>query len=475
MAKTSAKKKPAATPAPTGEIYSVPLSCLARSPLNARRTPADPEGIATLAENIAALGMLHNLVVIESEPGAMTEVIDGGRRLAALQLLADAGRIASDHPVPCKRMGVEQAVALSLAANDQREAMHPIDEAEAFTTLVKRQKMKAADVAVLYGVTKRYVAQRLSLGALPDEIRAACSRGEITLAACEAFTTTTDREKQLDIFRKGDAKSLTDWNIRRLLREDTIDAEQGVVKLIGLDAYKAAGGRFVTDLFSGDDESTLLSDAELVYQLVEKKLAPLAKKVKGEGWKWVHVNLRPSEYRPMRSADETKRAPTPEEVAEESALRAEALAINEKETTTDEEESRLDAIGARLDEIEEAQWGYTREQSSMLGARIRVSHMGEPVVLRGFVADEDADTYAKWLAARKPTPAGEQDDEQEPPYDASGEDTNVDDDRPEAEDVAWALHDTAELLVEYNAEHAVWAEKLRALALVIFPEFDPEA
>jgi hypothetical protein len=177
----------------------------------------------------------------------------------------------------------------------------------------------------------------------------------------------------------------------------------------------------------------------------------------------------------MRSADETKRAPTPEEVAEESALRAEALAINEKETTTDEEESRLDAIGARLDEIEEAQWGYTREQSSMLGARIRVSHMGEPVVLRGFVADEDADTYAKWLAARKPTPAGEQDDEQEPPYDASGEDTNVDDDRPEAEDVAWALHDTAELLVEYNAEHAVWAEKLRALALVIFPEFDPEA
>ena len=73
----------------------IPLHSLIPSPLNVRKTPAEGSAFQQLKTSIAAHGLLENLLVQpadQADDGAgRYEVVAGGRRLAALQALADEG------------------------------------------------------------------------------------------------------------------------------------------------------------------------------------------------------------------------------------------------------------------------------------------------------------------------------------------------------------------------------------------------
>ncbi|WP_178384416.1 ParB/RepB/Spo0J family partition protein, partial [Xanthomonas oryzae] len=75
----------------TNAIQHIALSKLVASPLNVRRT-GRTERIGELAASIEAHGLLQNLTVRAVENGRKKpeafEVVAGGRRLAALKVLA---------------------------------------------------------------------------------------------------------------------------------------------------------------------------------------------------------------------------------------------------------------------------------------------------------------------------------------------------------------------------------------------------
>lgn len=52
----------------------------------------------------------------------------GGRRLTALNLLAQEDRLAADHTVMVKRVSDDIAALASIAENEQRAAMHPAEQ-----------------------------------------------------------------------------------------------------------------------------------------------------------------------------------------------------------------------------------------------------------------------------------------------------------------------------------------------------------
>ncbi|WP_234705371.1 ParB/Srx family N-terminal domain-containing protein [Sinorhizobium meliloti] len=110
-------------------IITVALSKLDADPRNVRKTYS-AEGIEALAANIRADGyrLLQNLVVRKGDKKGRYFVVAGGRRLAALKLLAEAGEIAKDYPVECKEREGEIVTEISLAENVMREEMHPVDQ-----------------------------------------------------------------------------------------------------------------------------------------------------------------------------------------------------------------------------------------------------------------------------------------------------------------------------------------------------------
>ena len=106
----------------------IPVSKLVLCPLNVRKKQGT--GIEELAALIASQGLIHNLVVTEQKKGRKSgnyEVVAGGRRLAALNLLVSDSLLPKDHPVDCRVVGQKEALELSLTENSGRKAMHPAD------------------------------------------------------------------------------------------------------------------------------------------------------------------------------------------------------------------------------------------------------------------------------------------------------------------------------------------------------------
>lgn len=103
---------------PSKHMILVPLSRLVLRPTgrNVRKTPR--MSIPELAASIQGVGLLQNLIVIPAADGEHYEVVAGGRRLAALKLLAKKHRIAKDWEVPCLQVadGTARTASLTMTA-----------------------------------------------------------------------------------------------------------------------------------------------------------------------------------------------------------------------------------------------------------------------------------------------------------------------------------------------------------------------
>ena len=62
----------------------------------------------------------------------------------------------------------------------------------------------------------------------------------------------------------------------------------GPIDFVGVDAYEAAGGIVMRDLFQ-DDNGGWLENVALLESLVTQKLKAEAETIAAEGWKWIEV------------------------------------------------------------------------------------------------------------------------------------------------------------------------------------------
>src|SRR5205085_11878869 len=93
----------------------------------------------------------------------MFEVPAGGRRNRALELLVKQKRMAKTQAVPCVVREGGIAVDDSLAENDERVGLHPLDQFRAFQAL-SGAGLSDEDIAARHFVTPAIVKQRLRPG-----------------------------------------------------------------------------------------------------------------------------------------------------------------------------------------------------------------------------------------------------------------------------------------------------------------------
>lgn len=167
-------------------MQTVKLSQLKLGP-NVRQSH-DQGSIAEMANSIKVVGVLQNLLVRPARRGY--EVIFGGRRYKALQVLLEAGQIAKDYEVPVevRKLDDAEAARLGLIENLFRENMEPLEEAEAFYQAVQ-QGISVADLALKTGFGERLIRQRVTLAErLHPEVKTFLKDGELTLEQAQALT-----------------------------------------------------------------------------------------------------------------------------------------------------------------------------------------------------------------------------------------------------------------------------------------------
>jgi len=276
-------------------IQMIPLNALVPSPANVRKT-GSKIGIDELASSIAAHGLLQNLQV---RPVAddRYEVVAGGRRLAALKLLAKRKELEKDVAVGCNVLNGDDDTEISLAENEMRQAMHPADQFEAFRQMVDDGR-SIEEVASRFGATVLLVTQRLKLARVSPRLMKLYRREELTLEQLMAFTVSDDHAAQEAAWFDAPDYERHPRAIRRRLTAEHVAANDKRAVFVGIDAYREAGGQIVTDLFQSETEG-YLTDPALLDRLCTARLEREAETIRaeklrdGQNSKWVTRTSHP--------------------------------------------------------------------------------------------------------------------------------------------------------------------------------------
>ena len=337
-------------------IQMIPARNCILSSRNVRRTAGAGTSLDELIASIEARGVLQNLIgfAIPRKKGQF-EITAGGRRLSAVHALIDSGRCPADYEIPVFVMNDTSAAAeTSLAENFQRLAMNPADECQAFRHFIEIEGKTAEDVARRFGLTTRFVEGRIRLAGLAAEVFEALQAGEISLEIAKAFGATTDVAKQSAVFAqaRGSYYGFNAASIRRAMMDETINGSHALAKLVGREAYIAAGGRIEQDLFADRAEETWL-DTGLVESLAQAQMEAAAASVTGYGNVIPVLAHRPDfdltrDLRPVRGE---RIEPTEAEAARLAEIEAELEAL-EAESDTAEGDDDAKGVDDRVEALE---------------------------------------------------------------------------------------------------------------------------
>lgn len=379
----------------------IPFNKLVLSQSNVRRVKAGVS-IEDLAASIARRGLIQSLSVFpvvdaEGNETGMFEVPAGGRRFRALELLVKQKRLAKIAPVPCVVRDHDGAILpeeVSLAENIERAALHPLDQFRAFHDMLTKG-MTEEEIAAAFFVPVNVVKQRLRLATVSPVLHEVYADDGMTLEQLMAFTVSQDHERQVHVWDAiKDAWSKEPYQIRRMLTETTVRASDKRAVFLGIEAYEAAGGIVMHDLFQADDGGWL-QDVGLLDRLVADKLKAEAEVIAAEGWKWIEVAVS-FPYDAVRGLHEVSGTPidlSAEEQATIEALTAEQVRLEaeyqDADELPDEVDERMGEIETALAAFDDRPEHFDPTDIAIAGVFVSIDANGSLSVDRGFVRPED--------------------------------------------------------------------------------------
>jgi ParB family chromosome partitioning protein len=375
----------------------IPFNKLVLSQSNVRRVKAGIS-IEQLAESIAQRTLLQSLSVravvdADGNETGMFEVPAGGRRYRALELLVKQKRMSKTQTVPCVVREGGIAEDNSVAENDERVGLHPLDQFRAFRTL-RDLGMTEEDIAARHFVKPAIVKQRLRLASVSPKLHEVYAEDGMTLEQLMAFSVTVDHARQEQVWdnvsRSGNDEP---YQIRRMLTENTVRGSDRRAQYVGIDAYEQAGGPVLRDLFENDDGGWL-QDVPLLDRLVTDKLKAEGEAIAAEGWKWISVAVD-FPYGHTGGLRELEGMPVDLGIEEQTTIDALNAEHDRLEAEYQDADELPDAVDQRLGEIEAALLAfedrsvvYDRADIVRAGVFVSVDSEGRLSVNRGYVRTE---------------------------------------------------------------------------------------
>jgi ParB family chromosome partitioning protein len=145
-----------------------------------------------LVTSIKKNGIIQPIVVRRSDTGY--EIIAGERRWRAAQA---AG--LKEVPIVVRDAGDSEAAELSLIENVQREGLNPLEEADAYQTLINTFGLSQEELSSRVGKDRSTIANTIRLLKLPQEIKTALINRTISPGHARALLTLDTPGEQIKI------------------------------------------------------------------------------------------------------------------------------------------------------------------------------------------------------------------------------------------------------------------------------------
>lgn len=173
----------------------------------------DEDALAELADSIAKHGVIQPLLV-RPMPDGSYKLVAGERRWRASRM---AG--LTEVPVVIKELSDDEAMALALIENLQREDLNAIEEAQGIKALMDTLSLTQDEAAERVGKSRPAVANALRLLKLPDSVIALVSDGKLSPGHARALLGFKDEQ---DIIETADLiieKGLTVRDVEKLVKK----------------------------------------------------------------------------------------------------------------------------------------------------------------------------------------------------------------------------------------------------------------
>ncbi len=173
----------------------------------------DEDALAELADSIAKHGVIQPLLV-RPMPDGSYQLVAGERRWRASRM---AG--LTEVPVVIKELSDDEAMALALIENLQREDLNAIEEAQGIKALMDTLSLTQDEAAERVGKSRPAVANALRLLKLPDSVIVLVSDGKLSPGHARALLGFKDEQ---DIIETADLiieKGLTVRDVEKLVKK----------------------------------------------------------------------------------------------------------------------------------------------------------------------------------------------------------------------------------------------------------------
>jgi ParB family transcriptional regulator, chromosome partitioning protein len=181
---------------PTGPVVQLlPVGSITANPRQPR-AQFDEASLAELSRSVAEQGVLQPILVRQMAPGRF-ELIAGERRLRAARL-AGLGEV----PVLVKEANDHQSLVLAIVENVQRADLSPLEEAQAYQSLIEEYDLTQDEVAKRVGKSRPAISNTLRLLQLPEEIRSEIAAGRLTAGHARALLALDQASAQTALARE---------------------------------------------------------------------------------------------------------------------------------------------------------------------------------------------------------------------------------------------------------------------------------
>ena len=186
-------------------VEHIAVSKLIVNPFQPRKI-FNEEALKELAESIKEHGIIQPIVVRKKEK--KYEIIAGERRFRAAKL---AG--LKEVPAIVKEMTEQQMMEVAILENLQREDLTPIEEAEAYSSLIDNLNFTQDALAKRLGKSRPHIANHIRLLQLPEEVRQLMNEGVLSMGHGRALLGLKNKGRIAEVAQKVIAQSL---NVRQL-------------------------------------------------------------------------------------------------------------------------------------------------------------------------------------------------------------------------------------------------------------------
>lgn len=191
----------------TSRVEEIPIGLIDPNPGQPRKQFDD---LQDLVASIRERGILQPLLL--RRVGERYQVIAGERRYRAAK---EAGK----ESVPAVVLDADEQAAFEIALieNIQRRDLTPLEEANAYRTLIERFGLTHEEVAKRVGRDRSTVTNSLRLLELPEETRREIARGNLSAGHAKVLAGLRDQEEILRWTRRTVSEGLSVRSLERLV------------------------------------------------------------------------------------------------------------------------------------------------------------------------------------------------------------------------------------------------------------------